>query len=194
MNSCVVALLAIAALVSFNARDCFSAGDLIYSESGKLKIEIVRIPEKNEAWLVSSRNPSERTLLYRFTRDIDAVFSPDDSRIALVDWAGSDYAKVVVFQRKGVGLSYAALKDDLETPAWKACIASLGIGSANAFANRHTIALAWSGDSGAILLRLTGMLNTGEMLSAFHCVYDFGTRQVGMDLNRMNKGALTRRE
>jgi len=194
MNQFAVSLLAIVALVSFNARECHPAGDIIYSESGKLRVEIVRIPEKNEAWLVSSRNPSERTLLYRFTRDIDAVFSPDDSRIALVDWAASNYAKVVVFQRKGAGLSYAALKDDLETPAWKACMASLGIGSVNAFANRHTIALAWSGDSGAILLRLTGMLNTGEMLSAFHCVYDFGTRQVGMDLNRMNAGALARRE
>ncbi|GFK92525.1 hypothetical protein NNJEOMEG_00350 [Fundidesulfovibrio magnetotacticus] len=166
-------------------------GDILHSPSGQLRIEITRIPEKNEAWLVSSRD-GQRRLLHRFPRDLDAVFSPDDSRIALVDWESSDRAVVLVFERRR-DLEYARLDADVDTPAWKACARSLGVPGPEVFANRYTAALSWSGDSGALLLRLTGMLETGELLSGFHCIYDLAARKVLLDLARMNKTALARR-
>ena len=121
------------------------------------------------------------------------MISLDGSHIAINHHASSTDGLVIVFERVK-NLEYLELIGDdvIRKKALHAVSQSLGHKTDIDFDHLYVDCVAWSPDSSALLLRLSG--NNKGALEDWYCIFDIKTKGVSLDLSLMNKDAYTRAE
>lgn len=137
-----------------------------------------------QIWLVSSKNPKERSLLYAHSRSVEVIVSEDEHYLVINDRGGSDFANVLLF-RKQRGLAYKQI-EDLTDKAWKFMAARSGHKKPPALDHSYAEVLRWT-DSHTILLSLHGHLDRRNFVKNWLCLYDITSKTFSTDLDSHNK-------
>jgi len=158
------------------------------SPLGTFRTEFHVLPpnEVQQLWLVSSKNPRKRQLLYIYDRSVEVIFSDDEKWLAINDYAGSDLAEVVLFRRQK-GMDYKQ-KENITDRAWQFVALKSGRKKRPSLDHDYVQVLRWTDDH-TILLCLHGYGYTDErnIIDDWLCLYDVAARTFSTDLARHNQ-------
>jgi hypothetical protein len=150
-----------------------------------------KIEDPREVWLRSTTELRRRVLLTTFGRDADVLFSPDCRAVALNDYAGSDTAFVRLFRRNAKG-GYEPLPNaDATAAGWALFSRTYGIRKVGKWIDHvYGKAIAWSQDSGALLIWLQGHTDIRNRVDDWYCVYDLAADRASFDLRTLNRASV----
>ena len=145
-----------------------------------------------QIWLVSTKDPAKRHLLYTHHRRAEVIFSEDSEWLVINDHAGSGYSGVLLYRRK-TGVEYERVAD-LTAPAWKYFNQRNGFKESQ-FDHAYAEAACWTGaDPPTLLIRLsahtsgpTGIIKKSQ---GWHCLYNTQTQSFSTDLDAPNKTSI----
>ena len=140
--------------------------------------------EVRQVWLVSSKNPEERQLLYTHSRSVEILISKDEHWLVINDYAGSNLANVLLFRQQH-GLQYKQV-EDLTDQAWEFVAARAGHKKRLPLDHTYAEVLRWT-DNHTILLCLHGHLDSRNHVDDLLCLYDVTSKTFSTDLDKHNK-------
>jgi hypothetical protein len=140
--------------------------------------------EAQQVWLVSSKNPKERQLLYTHSRSVEVLISEDEHWLVINDYAGSNLANVLLFRQQH-GLQYKQV-EDLTDKAWEFVAARAGHKKRLPLDHTYAEALRWT-DNHTILLCLHEHLDSRNHVDDWLCLYDVTSKTFSTDLDKHNK-------
>lgn len=140
--------------------------------------------EVMQVWLVSSKNPKDRRLLFTHSRSAEVVISHDEHWLVVNDYAGSDIASVLLFRQQR-GLEYKQV-EDLTDRAWGFVAAQAGRKKRISLDHTYAEVLRWT-DGHTILLCLHGHLDSRNHVDDWLCLYDVASKSFSTDLDKHNK-------
>jgi hypothetical protein len=158
-----------------------------HSPNGDFYIEHRLLPpgEVKQIWLVSSKNPQDRRLLYTHSRSAAVFFSDDEHWLAVTDYAGSDLAEVIIF-RQQKGIDYRKV-EDITDRAWSFLGAKMGRKKRPELDHSYAEAMRWTDDQ-TLLVCLHGYFSgTHNDIEDWLCFYDVKTRTFSTDLDSHNR-------
>jgi hypothetical protein len=119
------------------------------------------------------------------------LFSNDEHWIAVNDSRASDEMVIRLF-RLSDGLGFTEADPSPSSVSWSLFFAQKG-GEEAMFHHRYAKAIAFSADSQALLLKLSGLATPRGYLDDWFCVYDIAVGKASLSLVPMNRGASRRR-
>ena len=137
-----------------------------------------------QVWLVSSKNSKDRQLLYTHSRSVKVLFSNDEKWLVINDYAGSNLANVILFQKKH-GVDYKQV-EDITDKAWVFLAAQVGHKKGPLLDHNYAEVLRWTDDT-TILLCLYGHMDQHNHVEDWLCLYDVKTKTFSTDLDKHNK-------
>ena len=140
--------------------------------------------EVMQVWLVSSKNPKDRRLLYTHSRSVVVLISDDEHWLVVNDYAGSDNANVILFRQQH-GLEYKQV-EDLTDKAWGFVAAQAGRKKRLPLDHTYAEVLRWT-DNHTMLLCLHGHLDSRNHVDDWLCLYDVASKTFSTDLDKLNK-------
>ena len=162
---------------------------------GNVIVERYRANEGTEQiWLVSSRDPAIRHLLYTHHRQAEILFSNDDAWLAINDHCGSAGSSLLLYRRKDLTI-YEKVAD-LTHAAWRFFDGHNGLTrdgtEANMFDHRYIDGVCWAGEEPpTLLIRLSGHVSGPAGIisasSGWYCLYDVPAKSFSTDLDTLNK-------
>jgi hypothetical protein len=111
--------------------------------------------------------------------------------IAVNDSRASDEMVIRLF-RRSEGLAFTEAEPSPTGVSWSFFLAQEGVGEAM-FHHRYARAIAFSTDSQALLLKLSGLATPRGYLDDWFCVYDIAAGKASLSLVAMNRGARQQR-
>lgn len=166
-------------LIQSDASECGIIADHFFADSDS----------QREIWLRLLDSSEKPSLLAKYGRNAEVVFSQDCSMIALNDNLGSNISEVRLFRRSG-GLTYKSVPDDIAAKAWNAIARIYNSGKPLRLRHDYINAIGWSSDSRAVLLRVWGHTDLENHVDEWYCVYEVSTGRISSDLSVMNRNAV----
>ena len=156
------------------------------SPLGTFRTEFHVMPsnEVQQVWLVSSKNPKKRQLLYAYGRSVAVIFSDDEKWLAVNDYAGSDLAEVLLF-RQQKDMEYKQT-ENITDRAWQFLALKTGRKRRPVLDHDYVQVLRWTDDH-TILLCLHGHTDRRNFIDDWLCLYDLSARTFSTDLDKHNK-------
>lgn len=137
-----------------------------------------------QVWIVSSKNATERRLLYTHGRSVEVLFSGDEDWLVINDYEGSNSGNVLLFRHQKK-LDYKQV-EDLTDKAWRFVAVKMGRKARAALDHHYVEGLRWT-DKHTILLCLHGHLDNHNFIEDWLCFYDVRSKAFSTDLNDHNK-------
>jgi len=140
--------------------------------------------EAQEVWLVSSKNPKNRQLLYTYYRDVEVIFSDDEKWLVVNDQPVSNVSQVFLF-RQQKKLQYEPT-EDITDRAWQFAASKMGRKKRPALDHEYAQGIRWT-DGHTLLVCLQGDADRNISINQWLCFYDVATRTFSTDLDKLNQ-------
>ncbi len=155
---------------------------------------INRATYQREVWLVPANQSSHRVLLYTHDRSVEVLFSPDERRLIVNDFFGSDIAAPHLF-RRGRGFQYDEVKAaKITEKTWRFVGRRYPLVLQRDFGHRYVQVMRWASDSRAFLVAAFGHLDRARVraLDPYLCVFPLPKLRPSLNLSLMNRGLMHR--
>jgi len=166
------------------------------SPSGSFIVEYYQVENKdNEVWLAPAGKAESRYRLHDYGLGAKVVFSPDEKWIALNNFDRPDTFVVILFKRGKDGRYKEVKNARISARSWAMMRRAAPYLKGVRFNRQYTEAVDWSGDSRAILIRLSGEdTETLDVFDNWYCVFDTQKFKASQDLALLNRGKYHRGE
>jgi hypothetical protein len=137
-----------------------------------------------EVWLVSSKNPKNRQLLYTYWREVEVIFSDDEKWLVVNDQPVSNISQLLLFHQQKK-LEYEQT-EDLTDRAWRFAASKMGRKKRPALDHEYVQGIRWT-DGHTLLVCLSGDSYRHISINNWLCFYDVATRIFSTDLDKHNQ-------
>ncbi len=151
-----------------------------------LRLEYRRIGAQTSIWLIPQADESRRRLLYKFQRNAQVLFSPDEKSLLISDHPNGDGGGAQLYRRTRADEFLYEVPEELQRSsariddlAWRFYLREVGL-PPNASRDHVRIDGAnWQADSSAFMLRFTssGPGETNTVPVPWLCRYDLASRR-----------------
>ncbi len=143
----------------------------------------------HEIWLAPRRSPSDRVLLYTHGRRAEVLMSPDEQRLAINDFAGSDISDVHLFRRAQGGGFSEVRQAQIGQKSWRLFSRQRHLAKPPDYHHAYVEAVRWASNSKALLVAIWGYSDGKNYLDQWLCVFDTESLKASLTLTAMNRDA-----
>jgi hypothetical protein len=169
------------------------------SPSGEIQYELREgADDSKRIWLFPKDRPASAVELCETPGwgNLSVHFSPDDNWLIVQDGGGSLGVSLRLFKRDA-GVRFRELEEaKIDDKIERLALAQAGAPAKEVLDHRYARVLAWSADSKAVLVSVSGSSSRdGRRVSIadWTATYELGSGAVGLDLKKFNRAAATTR-
>ena len=165
------------------------------SASGEIQYELREGAEESKRlWLFPKDRPAAAVELCETPGwgNLSVHFSPDDNWLIVQDGGGSLGVSLRLFKRDA-GVRFRELEEaKIDDKIERLALTQAGAPAKQVLDHRYAKVLAWSADSKAVLVSVSGSASIGERrisVDAWTAIYDVASGAVALDLKKFNRSA-----
>jgi hypothetical protein len=188
-NAFLLLLLSGSVLLGAGTNTVLKSVEITHGQASPLgtfrtEFDVAPSNEVKQVWLVSSKYPKKRQLLYTCGGPVEILFSQNEKWLAINDYAGSNFTDALLF-RQEKDKEYKQT-ENIGDKAWQFLVLKMGQKERPVLDHNYVQVLRWT-DEHTILLCLHGHTDKHNFIDDWLCFYDVTTGTFSTDLDKHNK-------